>query len=76
MYHCFWETAYYLSPLAQTGDVPELMKELLKPVWDKEQSLELVYPPPTDETKPKAIALGYEITRGQAAMLANQQKME
>jgi transposase len=66
---------YYLTPLAQTGDVPELMEELLKPVWNKEQPLELIYPL-TDEIKPKAIALGYEITRGQEAMLANQQKME
>lgn len=65
---------YYLTPLAQTGDIPELMKELLKPVWNKKQSLELIHPT-TDETKPKAIALGYEITRGQWAMLANQQKM-
>jgi len=66
---------YYLTPLAQIGDVPELMEELLKPVWNKEQSLELIYPL-TDEIKPKAIALGYEVTRGQEAMLANQQKME
>jgi transposase len=66
---------YYLTPLAQTGDVPELMEELLKPVWNREQSLELIYPL-TDETKPKAIALGYETTRSQEAVLANQQKME
>jgi len=66
---------YYLTPLAQIGDIPELMEELLKPVWNKEQSLELIYPL-TDETKPKAIALGYEVTRGQEAMLTNQQKME
>ena len=66
---------YYLTPLAQIGDVPGLMEELLKPVWNKEQSLELIYPL-TDEIKPKAIALGYEVTRGQEAMLANQQKME
>jgi transposase len=70
---------YYLMPLAQIGDIPKLMKELLKPVWDKEQSLELIYPL-TDETKPmlppKAIALGYETTRGQKTTLANQQKME
>ena len=69
------EGDYYLTPLAQIGDIPELMEELLKPVWNKEQSLELIYPL-NDETKPKAIALGYEITRGQEAMLANQQKME
>jgi transposase len=66
---------YYLTPLAQIGDVPELMEELLKPVWNKEQPLELIYPL-TDEIKPKAIALGYETTRGQEAMLANQQKMK
>jgi transposase len=64
---------YYLTPLAQIGDVPELMEELLKPVWNKEQSLELIYPL-TDETK--AIALGYEVTRSQVAMLAKGQKME
>jgi len=66
---------YYLTPLAQTGDIPKLMKEALKPVWNKEQALKLIHPP-TDETKPKAIALGYEITRGQKTTLANQQKME
>jgi transposase len=66
---------YYLTPLAQTGDIPELMEELLKPVWNREQPLELVYPL-ADEIKPKAIALGYETTRGQEATLANQQKME
>jgi len=74
---------HYLTPLAQTGDVPKLMKELLKPVWNKEQSLELIYPLTdeimTDEqvpAKPKAIALGYEVTRNQKAMLANRRKME
>ncbi len=65
---------YYLTPLAQIGHIPKLMKKLLKPVWDKEQPLELIYPL-TDETKPKAIALGYEAIRGQKAQLANQQKM-
>jgi transposase len=68
---------YYLTPLAQVGDVPELMEELLKPVWDKEQSLELIYPPtdmePEESDKPKAIALGYETTRSQKAMLADGQ---
>jgi transposase len=69
---------YYLTPLAQIGEIPELMEELLKPVWNKEQSLELIYPltATDDEPKPKAIALGYEVTRGQEIMLANQQKME
>jgi transposase len=66
---------HYLTSLAQIGDIPKLMKELLKPVWNKEQPLELIYPT-TDETKPKAIALGYETTRSQEATLAKQQKME
>jgi len=66
---------YYLTPLAQIGDVPELMEELLKPVWSKEQSLELIYPL-TDEVNSKAMALGYEVTRSQEVVLANQHKME
>ena len=68
---------YYLTPLPRTGDVPELMEELLKPVWDREQSLELIYPEeanPAEESddKLKAIALGYETVRDQKAMLPNQ----
>ena len=55
------------------------MEELLKPVWDKEQSLELIYPTTgmkpgeSDGVKPKATALGYETARGQKAMLADGQ---
>lgn len=65
---------YYLTPLPQTGDVPGLMEELLKPVWSKEQSLELIYPlTADDEVKPKATALGYETTRHQKAALPDQQ---
>jgi len=73
---------HYLTPLAQTGDIPELMEELLKPIWQspQEQSLELIYPPTddimTDEINPKAIALGYETTRIQETTLANQHKMK
>jgi len=68
---------YYLTPLPRTGDIPELMEELLKPVWDREQSLELIYPEAvhaseeSDDSKPKAIALGYEAIRDQKAMLPN-----
>jgi transposase len=69
---------YYLTPLPRTGDVPELMEELLRPVWNREQSLELIYPEEahpaeeSDDSKPKAIALGYEAVRDQKAMLPNQ----
>ena len=66
---------YYLTPLAQTGDVPEIMEELLKPVWGREQSLELIYPP-EDDFEPKAIAVGYETIRSQKTILANKQKLE
>jgi transposase len=69
---------YYLTPLARIGDVPGLMEELLKPVWNREQSLELIHPPTDnvksgEQVKAKAVALGYETTRGQRAMLADQQ---
>jgi len=56
---------YYLMPLARTGDVPELLVELLEPVWNREQSLELIYLPTESDEKQKAIAVGYETTRGQ-----------
>jgi len=66
---------YYLTPLPRTGDVPELMEELLKPVWNREQSIELIYPlpdsPGSDDEPVKAIALGYQTTRFQKAMLPN-----
>jgi transposase len=68
---------YYLTPLPRTGDIPDLMEELLKPVWNREQSLELIYPEvvhpakESDDSKPKAIALGYETTRDQKAVLPN-----
>ena len=70
---------YYLTPMPRTGDIPKLMEELLKPVWNREQSLELIYPEEahpaeeSDDSKPKAIALGYETIRDQKAMLPNQQ---
>jgi transposase len=45
---------YYLTPLSGVGEVPEKLEELLKPVWNREQSLTLIR---NDE---EAIALGYE----------------
>jgi len=64
---------YYLTPLPRTGDVPELMEELLKPVWNREQSLELIHPEESDDSKPKAMAMAYETTRDQKGMLPNHQ---
>lgn len=70
---------YYLTPLPRTGDVPELMEELLTPVWNREQSLELIYPEEvhpgeeSDDSMTKAIALAYETTRDQKGMLPKHQ---
>jgi transposase len=68
---------YYLMPLAQTGKVPELLQELLQPVWEKEQPLECVYVPEGEgldrsEKKGKNLALAYEATRLQEAEVEGQ----
>jgi transposase len=68
---------YYLTPLARVGDVPQLLLELLKPVWSREQSLELIYlstdEESDDDVKQKAIAVGYETIRWQEAAVDGQQ---
>jgi transposase len=64
---------YYLMPLAQTGEVPELQTALLEPVWDKRQALQRIYAPSGEDTgaqaevKEELLALGYEVTRPQKA---------
>jgi transposase len=63
---------YYLTPLALTGKVPELLLALLEPVWRKVQPVQRIYAPNTDdsndpEAKPRLLALGYETTRQQEA---------
>lgn len=70
---------YYLMPLAQTGEVPELLNGLLQPVWNGQQSLERIYAPTDEEpdnrgaeTKKKLLALGYEVTRSQEAVVEGQ----
>lgn len=65
---------YYLTPLARTGKVPELMLALLKPVWEKKQRVQRIYAPSTDDSndpdcKPRLLALGYETTRQQEAQV-------
>jgi transposase len=65
---------YYLTPLAQTGKVPELQLALLAPVWEKEQRLQRIYAPSTEDSndrggKPRLLALGYETTRQQEAQV-------
>lgn len=70
---------YYLMPLAQTGEVPELLARLLRPVWAKGQALERVWAPPEAEgddaeaaegaTREELLALGYETSRLQEGLV-------
>lgn len=58
---------YYLTPLPQTGQVPQLLARLLEPVWEKKQSLERIYNAPEEESSRKVEFLGYETSRAQQA---------
>ena len=65
---------FYLTPLARTGKVPELLLSLLKPMWEKKQRVQRIYAPSVEgwgdsEGKPKLLALGYESTREQEAQV-------
>jgi transposase len=65
---------YYLTPLARIGKVPELLLNLLKPVWEKKQQVRRIYAPSANGSgdpkgKPKLLALGYESTRKQEAQV-------
>jgi transposase len=60
---------HYLVPLPQKGESSDLLAALLNPVWNGQQTLELVYAPQDEadeETKAKLLCLGYETTRSQA----------
>ena len=68
---------YYLTSLARTGKVAELLSSLLQPVWEKKQRLQRIYAPGADasdhpDDKPKLLALGYETTRKQEAQVDGQ----
>jgi len=65
---------YYLVPLAQTGEVPELLARLLDQVRAKEQSLQPIWAPEDEGTnaRPKLLALGFEATRRQEAEVDSQ----
>ncbi len=70
---------YYLMPLAQTGEVPELLARLLAPVWGKRQLLAQVWAPPEMEgddgeqeegtARGGLLALGYETSRPQEGLV-------
>lgn len=68
----------YLTPLAQTGEVPKLLTALLEPVWNRQQPLQRIYAPRGQasgeeaETKNDLLALGYEVTRSQKAKVDGQ----
>jgi transposase len=57
--------ASYLAPLPRTGDTPELLAQLLAPVWAKKQTLERLYGLPDGDGAPKLLGVGYEATRSQ-----------
>ncbi len=66
---------YYLTPLARTGKVPELLLTLLRPVWEKKQRLQRICALNADDSdgaKPKLLGLGYEATREQEAQTEGQ----
>lgn len=66
---------FYLTPLAQTGEVPGLLANLLTPVWNKEQVLQRVSAPMAEGwaggegRPPKLLAVGYETVRPQQAIV-------
>lgn len=63
---------YYLLPLAQTGEVPELLKQLLEPIWLGEQNIERVELNQQSATdtcsganRRQLLAAGYQVSRDQ-----------
>ena len=69
---------YYLTPLADQKDEPELLAELLKPWQGREAEATRIFLPadlPADGQPPdpaQAIAYGFETTRQQSAQIAGQ----
>jgi len=65
---------YYLVPVAQRGEVPQLLARCLEQVWAKEQSLELIWAPEEEgeNARPRWLALGFETTRRQEAEVDGQ----
>jgi transposase len=52
----------YLTSLPHTGKTPDLLEEVLKPVWEKRQGLESIATPDGTDV----LALGYETLRSQS----------
>ena len=63
---------YYLTPLSLKGSQAKLLSELVQPAVAQEQALVDVYREADDGQEPQLIAQGYEISRPQAAVVADQ----
>ena len=63
---------YYLTPLSLKGAQAELLKELVQATLAEDQKLVEVYQEPGEEQERRLIAQGYEISRFQAEMVAEE----
>jgi transposase len=63
---------YYLVPLSLKGGQAELLAELVQAALAQEQTLVEVYREPGDDQQPELIAQGYETSRSQTALVADQ----
>jgi transposase len=64
---------YYLTPLPKTGNVPDLLVNLLEQVWAGKQPLQQVYKGPNkSEATSDLLALGYETTRRQRGQVGQE----
>lgn len=63
---------YYLTPLSLKGTQAELLAELVQSALTEEHELVDVYREPVDGQEPQLIAQGYEISRPQEAMVADE----
>lgn len=66
---------FYLTALPRTGHTPQLLADLLEPVWTGEQVLTPIHkrqPYNNDETMPSLQALAYETDRTQEAIVGEE----
>jgi transposase len=63
---------YYLTPLSLKGSQAELLTELVQAALAEEQELVNVYREPVDDQEPQLIGQGYEISRLQEALVADE----
>jgi len=63
---------YYLTPLSLKGAQAELLAELVQAALAEDQTLVEVYQEPGEDQERRLIAQGYEISRSQAEMVAEE----